>query len=465
MLSKLWKITLIVIIAAAAAVGTLAFVPRNQQGVIPEGIQVAGMDWGGKSPAAARAEMEKWRKSQLKRVVTIKLPPDLKSRRKWTAKRTDLGTDIDVNATLQAASQLEGEGPLDRLASWFTAPKRVQLDPVWKIDHERIRKYLKTNIAPRVFQPPTDARLAAVGQELVKKEEKPGVELDLDSSAAAIAERIPESDAEAAIISLKPAAPRVTLADLEGIDQEIARYRTSHSSGGNRASNIRIACAKMNGVVIRPGDIFSYNKVIGRRERADGYRIAPVISDGQLVPGMAGGVCQTSSTLYNAALLADLKIVKRSHHTFPVRYLPAGRDATVAWGSIDFQFQNNTDGPIAVLADGSGGQVLVRIYGRKAPGKSVSVASTRSGLRATVWRIVKQDSKLVRRELVSRDVYRPAPPAQPARRRIAGRRTEPRAANRAVRSASGNRPRSQPTALPAPVATTESPSEPTPAEP
>ena len=83
-----------------------------------------------------------------------------------------------------------------------------------------------------------------------------------------------------------------------------------------------------------------------------GYREAPVIVQGMLQPGTGGGICQVSSTMYNAALLADLQIVRRSHHAFPVHYLPAGRDATVAYGSIDFKFQNDTDNTIAIAANG-----------------------------------------------------------------------------------------------------------------
>jgi vancomycin resistance protein YoaR len=424
--SKLLKVTIALAIPILAAIGTLAYVPRNHQGMIPQGVKVAGMDWGGKSESSARKELELWRKSQLRQSVTIKMPSESNRRRKWTPKRYELGADVDIDATLSAASHLSGDSPLERLASWVTVPKTIKLEPVWKLSHEGIRKYLKTKVAPAVYKAPRDARLKLTPAGFEKIEEESGIELDLEMTSSAVAERIPESGANAAYLSFKAAQPGVTLADLEGIDEEIARFRTFHSSGGNRAANIRLACSRMNGVVLKPGDIFSYNKIVGRRERADGYKIAPVVSEGQLVPGMAGGVCQTSSTLYNAALLADLKIVKRSNHSIPVRYLALGRDATVAWGSIDLQFQNNTDGPIAIFADGSGGQVVTRIFGRKEPGKSVEVTSSRSGLRASVWRTVKQDGTTIRRELVSRDVYKPAPPTAAAKRRAAARRVAAR---------------------------------------
>jgi vancomycin resistance protein YoaR len=152
---------------------------------------------------------------------------------------------------------------------------------------------------------------------------------------------------------------------------------------------------------------------------------------------MGGGVCQTSTTLYNAVLMAGLKIVRRSHHAFPVHYVPAGRDATVAYDSLDFQFQNNTDSVIAVASDGSGGRVLMRVFGKKVPGRTIDIERTNvsswgagtetvrdsdlaagvtrtidkghSGHRATVWRITKMNGKVVSREQVSQDYYRAFP--------------------------------------------------------
>jgi len=176
---------------------------------------------------------------------------------------------------------------------------------------------------------------------------------------------------------------------------------------------------------------------VGPRDAENGFRMAPVIVRGRLVPGMGGGICQVSTTLYNAVLLADLKVVRREHHAFPVHYVPAGRDATVAYGSIDFQFENNSDGPIALAADGRGGQVVIRVLGRPVPGRTVSLERTgvsswaaplqtvrdaslpsgtkrtvdkgHAGHRVTVWRVVKEGGRVVRREVVSRDHYRAFP--------------------------------------------------------
>ena len=161
------------------------------------------------------------------------------------------------------------------------------------------------------------------------------------------------------------AQPAVSEEALKEIDGELGHYTTHFGgTGANRGSNIAIAAGRIDGTLLAPNEVFSYNKIVGPRIASAGFKDAPVILKGELVPGIGGGICQVSSTLYNAALLSNLKIVRRSHHAFPVHYLPAGRDATVVDGSIDFQFQNNTDSPIYIRASATRGTLSFRILGK-----------------------------------------------------------------------------------------------------
>src|SRR5205085_12487523 len=125
-----------------------------------------------------------------------------------------------------------------------------------------------------------------------------------------------------------------------------------------------------------PGDIFSYNETVGPRVPSAGFREAPVIIHGELQSGTGGGICQVSSTLYNAALLADLTIVRRSHHAFPVHYLPAGRDATVVDGALDFKFKNSLKYPIAIDAKVVKRRVVFNLYGHPDDQRQVEIASS-----------------------------------------------------------------------------------------
>jgi vancomycin resistance protein YoaR len=432
----------VVSVALAAGVGTAAFkagagVP---DGIISEGVHVAGMDWSNKPFETAKAELEGWSKARLAEPLTLALPAKTGVKKTWTLTRAELGADVDAEATFAKATGVGRDtGFFMRIGEIFNKPKPVDLAPEWKIDSDKLRAFLAKKIAPKVLHAPKDARFLATKEGFQIVPELPGAQLDIDNSLAAIRDRIPQTAVEPVELAVKVAPPHDSSADLKGIEGEVARYQTHYGETGNRCKNIVTACSHINGTVLKPGDVFSYNKVVGPREGENGFRMAPVIVNGRLEPGMGGGVCQTSSTLYNAVLLSDLKVVERSHHAFPVHYLPAGRDATVAYGDKDFRFQNNTDAPIAVAADGTGGRVLMRIFGKKAPGREVKIERTNvsswgpsvetvrdsslplgvrrsekkdnghAGHRVTVWRTVVVNGKQVKREPMSHDYYQAFP--------------------------------------------------------
>ena len=135
------------------------------------------------------------------------------------------------------------------------------------------------------------------------------------------------------------------------------------SSSADRAHNIELACSKIDGYVLSPGEEFSYNEVVGPRTAAHGFRVANVYVGNTVQPGIGGGICQVSSTMFNAVVYADLEITERRNHTLPVSYVPMGRDATVSYGATDFKFKNNYDTPIQVRAECIGRKNVITIYG------------------------------------------------------------------------------------------------------
>ena len=144
----------------------------------------------------------------------------------------------------------------------------------------------------------------------------------------------------------------------------LSTYTAENTSRKNtRDVNLRLACAAINGLILNPGQTFSYNDTLGERTSEKGYKPANAYADGQTVDVVGGGICQVSSTLYNCVLLADLEIVYRINHSFASSYVPLGMDATVSWGSIDFEFRNNTDSPIKIEAYSDGGNTTVSIKG------------------------------------------------------------------------------------------------------
>jgi len=127
-------------------------------------------------------------------------------------------------------------------------------------------------------------------------------------------------------------------------------FSTSGTNNMNRGENIRLAASKINGKILAPGEVFSFNDVVGKRTAEAGYKSANVYSGGKVIDDIGGGICQVSSTLYNAVLYSDLEVVQRRNHTFTVGYVPHGLDATVSYGSVDFKFKNSTNWPIKILA-------------------------------------------------------------------------------------------------------------------
>lgn len=144
------------------------------------------------------------------------------------------------------------------------------------------------------------------------------------------------------------------------------------SSSASRANNVRLASAYINGTILNPGERFSYNDIVGERTTERGFKPAGAYVAGKLVDEVGGGVCQPSSTLYMAVLRSDLKVTERTNHGFTVAYTPLGEDATVSYGSLDFQFKNSTDYPIKLLADSSGGTLRMTIIGTKTSDKTVT---------------------------------------------------------------------------------------------
>lgn len=153
-------------------------------------------------------------------------------------------------------------------------------------------------------------------------------------------------------------------AGIVDFNYDIASYSTNYSqsaSNANRNFNMLLASDSINGVIINPGETFSYNDVIlSHRTAQRDYLEAGVISDGKIVNATGGGICQISSTLYNAALYSGMTITTRRNHSLKVGYLPVGRDATASWGSIDFCFRNDLDRPVKIESVMANGTIKIR---------------------------------------------------------------------------------------------------------
>ncbi|MFS0862401.1 VanW family protein [Fredinandcohnia sp. 179-A 10B2 NHS] len=165
------------------------------------------------------------------------------------------------------------------------------------------------------------------------------------------------------VLPIEEVSPNVTKEAVAGIDEvELGSFTTYFDpSVEGRVFNIKKSAAEINEIVLGPGDRFYFNTVVGNASKANGYRLATVIVNHEFVPGYGGGVCQTSSTLYNAVAKAGLEILELHHHSEPVGYVPYGQDATVAYPYKDFKFANNRPYPIVIKTIVQGGTIEVQI--------------------------------------------------------------------------------------------------------
>ena len=216
-------------------------------------------------------------------------------------------------------------------------------------------------------------------------------------------------------IPLKVLYPNVTtnMIGSEAFPDLLSSFSTKYSVRATaRTTNLKLAASKINGTVLMPGETFSYNKVVGARTIAAGYKEAPIYVSGEVVDGLGGGICQITSTLYNAVVYANLDIVERTNHQFVPSYVTASRDATVVYGSLDFKFKNNRNYPIKINCSVSGGIANFQIFGLKQDDDyTVEISSYETGRTATAiyseaYKILKKDGKVVNKQLLSKDTYK-----------------------------------------------------------
>ena len=214
-------------------------------------------------------------------------------------------------------------------------------------------------------------------------------------------------------IPLKVLYPNVTtnMIGQEAFPDLLGSFSTNYVSNADRTTNLRLAANKINGTVLMPGEVFSYNGVVGARTIAAGYKNAAIYQDGQVVDGLGGGICQISSTLYNAALFANLEMVELYNHQFVPSYVTAGRDATVVYGVKDFKFKNSRKYAIKITCSVSGGVAKFQIWGVKEPTEYdvsvyANVSRTDTYIKATTYRTLKLNGATVKTEKIANSTYK-----------------------------------------------------------
>ena len=259
-----------------------------------------------------------------------------------------------------------------------------------------------------------------------------GIDFDVENAKKIISE-----EKEKYEIPLIITKPEVTTQDLgtEAFPDQLSTFSTKYQeSNVNRTTNLRLAAEKINGTVLLPGEEFSYNKTVGERTVAAGFKEAAVFNAGRVENGLGGGICQISSTLYDAVVMANLEVTVRRNHQFVTSYLKAGADATVVWGSQDFKFKNTRKYPIRLTATVQGGTATIQVWGVKEKveyditietkkiatipfttqtipdsslpiGQQKVIQAGKNGQKVEAYKVTKLNGEIVSKTLLSKDTY------------------------------------------------------------
>lgn len=416
--------------AAGVAVAEQRTEPVVRPGVYakaPDGsVSLAGMTWD-----EARAAIEAAWKPALDE--PIKFRSDELKEAPDAASPASLGVTLDADATL---ASVEFDGFIRQNIPLGERPDPEPVSPVLRVQEgaEGVKSLAEQTADFGRSNSPAKARF--VSGAIVTEPERSGYSLDEAKLPEALSAALLAGESELDL-PLKEAPKTVSDADLAKITEVMAQFSTNFNAGKrSRTENIRLAAKLIDGTVILPGEKFSFNGHIGRRTRASGFQVAGVYVNGTTAEDVGGGICQVSTTLYNAALLSALDIPVRSSHSLPVPYVPLGRDAAVSFPNPDLVVENTYDFPIALAATVSGGTITFRVLGQKhdydieivrgavrsasngvkkvvdsslAYGVEKVVNSGASRRSLTTWRVLKKDGVEVRRDELGTSIYRGSP--------------------------------------------------------
>jgi vancomycin resistance protein YoaR len=240
-------------------------------------------------------------------------------------------------------------------------------------DKYKLNSYI-SNLYKEIYIQPINSNINLGESGFEVSKEVNGIELNRQQMFEMLNKKIMNRDYSTCDIPISVIKPKYTFDKLSKINTILGTYETSfNSKNNNRANNIKVATNKINNILIDSNESFSFNKLIGKRSIEQGFKEAPIILNGDMKLGMGGGICQVSSTVYNAALYSGLEIVQARNHSIPSGYIQKGRDATVSYGNIDLIFKNKYNSPILIQNRVEDNRIISTIYGSEEDRKEIDI--------------------------------------------------------------------------------------------
>ena len=407
------------------------YLASNQvvENILP-GVHVQGIPLGNMSKSEALSKLKQRLEAPDKSKVTITA-----NGQKWDLSYQEIDVQLNYKKAIDKAFAVgRNGGPLKKGLQALRL-QYLQLDiPVSITLQNKTLKNKIIAINESFEQKPQNARLLLQNEKITMIKHREGRRIDVGATIAKIKGHLGLNGPVPAVV--ETIEPQVKTTDISSIDYILGECETKFNRKSvNRVINLELAAQKINNTLLRPDEIFSFNQQVGKRNKRSGYKTAPILSNRSVLPGLGGGICQVTTTLYNAALLANLSIVERYPHSLAVGYVTPGLDATVAYGHKDFKFKNTTDTPIYILSSLQENRLSVVILGGQ-NNKSTSVklitkinkiepnavvkktSTLETGLRevkyagspgyeAEVFRILIRNGIEINKEHISSDYYPP----------------------------------------------------------
>lgn len=421
-------ILLFVTIVGIAAVNSSYAINNSIYG----GVKVANLDLDGLTQKqAAQVIKNEVLKIAQKPIIKIKFQD-----KTWNIDAKDIDWHVNAEELSLKAYMIGRTGNFfEQLKErFYTYNQGRHISLLSSYNENKLRNIIN-EIAKKLYAVPENASVSIIAgkQEIIP--EINGILVNEDEALKTADKTINNNLSGEMVLPAKITPPAIIEQDLEEITDILASYTTYFNPRQiDRSYNVSLATKSVDNILLRPEDVFSFNKSVGPRTAANGFRDAPVYIGDEVVPGIGGGICQVSSTLYNAALYSNLVIVERENHIRPVPYAPIGQDATIAGDVIDLKFKNNTSNNIYIRSKINYNEMTVEILGKKpddfptikiiaenmqvTPSKSVVKQDKdmplgekkvdiegANGYKVTTYRLKYQGNKLVAKEKLYYDIY------------------------------------------------------------
>lgn len=365
LLTVLFVVGCIAIILIAGIVNVVSKSDFGNNDVICEGASIDGIDVGGMTKEEAKAAVDKHVNELMSREINVKVHDNT-----VTTSFEEAGFKVKENDYIDKLFKIGKNGNIIKRFIELSSVKDKDLN--YKLsyytDETVTRNFVEAKCASFNVKA-KNSRLKLKNGKFRATKDRTGIEVNVDDTVSELVKKIDGNVKDKSVdvdAVVEVTEPKYTKEMVSKCKDLLGTFTTSYgTSTAERANNVHTAANYINGTILYPGQTFSTVKVIKDRTEANGYKAAAEYSSGKVVSGIGGGVCQVSTTLYNAVINAELEVVERSPHSMVVAYVPVSRDAAIAGDYKDFKFKNNTDAPIYISGSAEGGYLTFNIYGQE----------------------------------------------------------------------------------------------------